>query len=180
MGAFDWGAFLAAVWSSWWHLMTSAAGLVMTIIGIWRGRETSGRIFLFVGLFFWFVALAGIWSDEHDRRTALERRLADRDLAISKAVEYGPLVQEGWKRQAEWVEVQKHPAAPQDADKWRIKVRQNLDDDFGVDVANRFNIGAAVYPPNQLFDHIRRVQELNLIVQEIRRGDLHPLSKPRH
>lgn len=179
VSAFDWRAFLEAVWSSWWHLMTSAAGVAMTVIGIRRGRETSGKIFLGVGLFFLLVALGGIWSDEHNLRTALEHRLDGRDFAIRKAGEYGPLVQEGWKRQVEWIEGQKRPTAPQEAEGWRTRVRQRLDDDFGVDAANRFNIGAAQFPASPLFDHIRRVQELSLIVQEIRRGDLRPLSKPR-
>lgn len=98
------GSLVTALWSSWLSLMTGIGGLALTIYGVWRRKEPTGRVLFFIGLLSLFVASISIWVDEHRARKyaestskGLRAQLADKDARLQdlnakvKALESRPL-----------------------------------------------------------------------------------------
>ncbi len=146
----DIGAFVIAVVRHWQGYVTG--GFVMAGLAAYEklsGRAVDRKIYaaLFFGGFF-LLSCFFAWRDQH----RLARLLDDRSDQHEKADEYAPLLQVARRIMVKWVDVSLRPPATMTlaeaiaaqraaAFAWLDTVKKKLDEDFGVAVAVRFNLG---------------------------------------
>jgi len=61
----DLSGFIAALIADWTALMSGAAGIILTVVGLFRGQRSQRQWFWALGLICVLVAAVRIWTNEH-------------------------------------------------------------------------------------------------------------------
>lgn len=130
---------------------------------------------------FLLVAIFFAWRDEHRKAEDLAARLDDRINQQQRADEYAPIAKEGQKILIEWVDaISKKDEAVISKERarafaWLVQVRDRLTAEFGVSVAQRFNLGkpqGSIIGRSEPLEHEARLVELDALMREMRDGRL--------